>query len=215
MTSSDANIALHVCAGAPALLLALIIVARPKGDARHRVTGRLFLALGCVVMLTALVGVLRPAVPGPLMAATLAASYQLVAGARTLAIRDRGPGGIDVLLAVAALAGILLLHRYLVDHSPSWSPALGIASLGYVGLLAVVDLSRSFWRRVWLRFWRLDHGLKLIGAATAMASAAAGNLLRDLQPWSQIVPSALGFGVLLGIAWRHWPENRREQGAAT
>ena len=55
---------------------------------------------------------------------------------------------------------------------------IGYSTAGYVGTIAVYDLTRSFWSRTWLLYARpLDHGLKMTGCYFAMLSAGAGNLL--------------------------------------
>lgn len=46
----------------------------------------------------------------------------------------------------------------------------------------------------------LDHGLKMTGAYFAMMSAGVGNIFRDLQPWSQVGPSAFGAIVMIMFA---------------
>lgn len=82
----------------------------------------------------------------------------------------------------------------------SWTPAIGYSTLGFVCAVALYDLSRHFWRNAWLKHARsLDHGLKMTGAYFAMMSAGVGNVLRDLQPWSQVGPSMLGIFVMIGF----------------
>jgi hypothetical protein len=65
----------------------------------------------------------------------------------------------------------------------------------------------------WQRAWRLDHGLKMIGFFTAMASAGLGNLLPFAQPWSSVLPSVLGTLGMLHVAFFH-PIGRRAFGLA-
>jgi hypothetical protein len=67
--------------------------------------------------------------------------------------------------------------------------------------VVIYDVSRHAWPQLWLRRIRpLDHGLKMTGFYFAMASAGAGNLLRGWQPWSQVLPSAIGVTVMTVLA---------------
>jgi hypothetical protein len=137
----------------------------------------------------------------PLVAATLSAGYQGMGSVRALALKGRGPGLADALLALAALLGCGLLLLAMGPGTASWRPAIGYSTLGFVGSLALYDLSRHAWARAWSRHVRpLDHGLKMTGAYFAMMSAGVGNLFRHLQPWSQVVPSALGVVVMAFLA---------------
>jgi hypothetical protein len=62
------------------------------------------------------------------------------------------------------------------------------------------DLSRPFWRNLWIaRIRPIDHGVKMTAAYFAMMSAGAGNLLRAFQPFSQIAPSIIGTAVMIGF----------------
>ncbi|MEJ7807566.1 MAG: hypothetical protein WKG03_16775 [Telluria sp.] len=46
--------------------------------------------------------------------------------------------------------------------------------------------------------WRYEHMYKLLASLFALTtSAAAGNLLPQAQPWSQLLPSALGISCLV------------------
>lgn len=194
------NVWVHVLAGACALAVGLIPLLTSKGSAPHRRAGRIFVAIGAVVLATAAIGDIFFDPPTPLIAASLAASYQYLSSLRALRLRDRGPELLDTLLAFAGLAACAALFFYMGPGTPSWTPAIGYSTVGYVAALALYDLSRNFWRRAWLIHVRpLDHGLKMNGAYFAMLSAGVGNVLRDLQPWSQVGPSAIGTLVMIAL----------------
>jgi hypothetical protein len=176
-------------------------LATSKGGALHRRTGLVFVAIGAVVLSSAVIGDIFFHPPAPLVAATLAAVYQYISSLRALHLRDRGPGLIDAALALACLCGCAALYVYMGPGTASWSPAIGYSTIGYVGFVALYDLTRLFWRRAWLAHARpLDHGLKMTGAYFAMASAGIGNVFRDWQPWSQVGPSILGLMVMIVLA---------------
>ena len=153
------------------------------------------------MLATALVGIVAGTAPTALAAVTLSAGYQYVGNLRALALRDRGPGWPDALLAVGAIAIADALLLRTGSATASWPPALAYSTLGYFAGIVAYDLSRHAWPRQWLRRARpLDHGLKMTGMYFAMASAGAGNLLPAWQPWSQGLPSAIGTLVMVVFA---------------
>lgn len=203
MQANDINIAVHVGTGVLGLAVGLIPMFSAKGGRIHRRAGKIFLVLAGIAIATAALADLLLLQPLALIAATLSAGYQYLAGLRALHLRHRGPGVLDAVLACGALIGCAWLVMALGPGraSASWSPAIGYAIVGYLGAVALYDLSRPFWARYWLRRIRpLDHGLKMTGCYFAMLSAGAGNSLRAWQPWSQIVPSSLGSLVLIVLA---------------
>lgn len=196
------NIWVHIAAGAVALALGAIPLLARKGGILHRRTGRAFVAVAAVVLGTALIGDVFFSPPAPLIAASLAAGYQYCSSLRALSLRERGPGWVDVLLALIGLGGCIALFAFMGPGTESWTPAIGYSTIGYVSVVALYDLSRLFWPRVWLAHVRpLDHGLKMTGAYFAMVSAGVGNVFRDFQPWSQVGPSMLGFVVMIALAF--------------
>lgn len=210
LPTATANVIVHVAAGALGLALGLVPLLTLKGGYHHRIWGRWFVGLAAITIATAGIGVLSGAPPPALVAATLSAGYQFTGSLRALALKGRAPGVIDGLLAVVALILIGVLLATMGPGTPSWSPAIGYSTLGYVGMVALYDLSRYAWPRTWTRVARpLDHGLKMTGAYFAMASAGAGNLLQDLQPWSQIMPSTLGVLAMLALSVAYFMKLRR------
>mgnify|MGYP003435283504 FL=1 len=195
---------LHIGAGGIALCVGLMPLLSAKGGRMHRRSGRAVVALGAVVLATALYGVFAGTAPTALVAVTLTAGYQYVGSLRALALRDRAPGWPDALLACTALALAALLLLRGGPGTASWPPALAYGTLGFVIAMALYDLSRHLWPQLWLRRARiLDHGLKMTGFYFAMASAGAGNLLRGWQPWSQLLPSALGTLAMCVLVFIH------------
>jgi hypothetical protein len=194
------NAWIHLIAGAIGLLIGLVPLLSSKGGRTHRRFGRMVVWLGAVVLGTALFSVSQGGAPMALTAVTLSAGYQYVGSLRALALRDRGPGWVDALLAFAA---ITLAAWMLMQNAPgnaSWPPALAYGTLGFLATIVIYDLSRYAWRPLWQRRIRpLDHGLKMTGFYFAMASAGAGNLLRGWQPWSQLLPSMLGTLAMLAL----------------
>lgn len=194
------NAWVHIVAGAAALAIGAIPLLTVKGGILHRRAGLAFVYIGAVVLGTALIGDVFFNPPAPLIAASLAAGYQYCSSLRALSLRDRGPGWIDALLALSGLGGCAALFIFMGPGTASWTPTIGYSTIGYVAVVALYDLSRHFWRRAWIAHVRpLDHGLKMTGAYFAMMSAGVGNVFRDLQPWSQVGPSMLGFVVMIAL----------------
>jgi hypothetical protein len=195
------NVAVHVTAGAVGLLVGIVPMVAKKGSPLHRALGRAFVPCATLALVTATVGVVFFDPPPALGAATLTAGYQFVGGLRSLHLRDRGPGLLDALLAVACLGACAWLVTAMGSGTQSWPPAIGYATAGFLSLVALYDLSRHAWPGVWLSHARpLDHGLKMTSAYFAMLSAGTGNILRDYQPLSQVGPSVLGVGVAVLLA---------------
>jgi uncharacterized membrane protein YjfL (UPF0719 family) len=197
------NIALHIGAGVLALVFGLIPLLSRKGGHLHRLTGWLFVMAGFAVLACAVIGVTFYPQPGALVMATLSAGYQYVSGLRALPRFRQMPGWLDAGLALAALVACGVLLTRMTSGSASWPPAVGYATLGFLLLIVLYDLSRFLWRQAWQRIRALDHGLKMTGAYFAFASAGLGNLLRGGQPWSQILPSVIGLIVMLLLLTCH------------
>jgi hypothetical protein len=172
-----------------------------KGGKLHRRSGRIFAVFAGVVLFTALLADVFLKQPIALLAASLSATYQYWGSLRALYLRSRGPGLLDAVMACIALAACAALVHSMGYGTASWSPMIGYSTAGFVGTIAVYDLTRPLWSRTWLRYARpLDHGLKMTGCYFAMLSAGAGNLLRNFQPWSQILPSSIGMCVMVVLA---------------
>lgn len=198
MSPHDVNVALHVAGGAAGLLVGAFVIATRKGETLHKRVGRVFVWLGGLSLVTALVGVFYFDPLPPLISATLAFGYQYLSGLRVLQLKTSGPNLMDALLAALGLAGCAALYLSMGSGTEAWPPIIGYSAIGYTSSVAVYDLSRHFWADAWLKHVRrIDHGLKMTGAYFAMMSAGVGNVFRDLQPWSQVGPSALGMLVMV------------------
>lgn len=187
------NILVHIGAGALALGLGVIMLMRRKGTAVHRRWGRVFYWLGGTVVATAALGALlfRPDVA--LGSITLLVGYLLVSGWRALKLRGARPGALEVLFSLAALATAVWLIVAVAAGEPTiWKPAVTRPIAGGLIFWSLYDLSRQILPRRWFaRIWKLEHGVKLFNVIGGLASAAAGTVLADFKPWSQVGPSAV------------------------
>jgi hypothetical protein len=199
-----ANITIHVIAASFALLVGLASLFSVKGGASHRRAGKYLLPAAVIAATTAVIGVIVDSSRPALTAITISATYQLVSGMRALWLRgmqDRPLGVFDAMITIGGLSAALWLLLSMGPSTSSFTPAIGYSALGYVTFLSCYDLSRFLWQKLWKRkVWPIDHSLKMVGFYFALVSAAAGNLLRDFQPWSQVIPSVLGVIALIVFA---------------
>ncbi|MDO3388234.1 hypothetical protein QWI17_20475 [Gilvimarinus sp. SDUM040013] len=204
------NVSTHIFAGSLILLLGVGSLLTEKGSSRHKWFGRYFLWGYSVVLFSAIIGVMFFRSPPALAAVTLAATYGFVSGYRSLRMKHYGPGALDQSFALIALAlcgyFMTVLHS---GGSSSWPPAMGYSTISIVSTYALYDVSRVLWRKKWVKsVWPIDHGVKMVGAYFAAASAASGNILRDFQPWSQVMPSVIGTVITLWLVYRYIAKRR-------
>jgi hypothetical protein len=154
----------HILAGTLALAVGLVPMFTRKGGVLHRQAGYVTVALGLIVLGSAVIANILFDPPAPLVAATLSAGYQYLSGMRAAYLKAGPLKPLDIALAVCGLALCGLLWANVAHGSASWSPQIGYSTLGYILVILIYDLSRTFWMSVWHRHVRLlDHGLKMIG----------------------------------------------------
>jgi hypothetical protein len=199
-----ANVTIHVVAASFALLVGVVSLSSKKGGPAHRRAGKYVFPAAVVAAVTAVIGVIVDPSRPALTAITISATYQLVSGMRALWLQgrsDRPLGIFDAMIAIFGFGAGVWLLLTMGPSTPSFTPAIGYSAVGFVALLSCYDLSRYVWQTQWKRaVWPIDHGLKMVGFYFALVSAAAGNLLREFQPWSQVIPSAIGVAALIIFA---------------
>ena len=203
------NLALHILAGSLAIALGLYLLAVPKGTPLHRRRGRWFAWLTLVVCATAALGNLLFGYRPVFAVLTVLVLYQLLSGWRAVYTRDQGPQAIDgAMTAIALACGLLILTSLRQDRSGQ-QVIVVLSSLGGLATILVYDSARWLFPRHWhAALWRYEHIYKLLASLFAMLSAAAGNLLRVGQPWTQLAPSVLG---LICIVWCWYCQYQKER----
>lgn len=200
-TLHQLNILVHVVCGTLALLVGLVPLLRPTGNATHRRFGGWFLGLAAVNLVTAVLGLALFNFRPFLTVIVLLSVYQAYAGYRVLHMRQHGPAWHDGLLSAVFLLGgvafLLLLPRIRLV----WSPVVMYSTLGALLAITAYDLSRIFWRIRWRKVnaWRYEHIWKMVSAYSALLSAFTGTVLSAYQPYSQFLPSLLGTAVAVGF----------------
>jgi uncharacterized membrane protein len=189
------NLALHIGIGAIGMLIGLMILLRQKGTSWHRRMGRAFAIAALMVSATAAIGLMAFRFLPMFAVLTVLTSYQLLSGWRAARTKAEGPALADAVLTLAAIVVTALLLPYVLSAPAhgSTQPVVILSTLATLGTILFYDALRWLFPRRWFaRLWRFEHIYKLIASFSALTSAFAGNVLRDLQPWSQVAPSIIG-----------------------
>lgn len=207
-----ANLAVHVTAGGLAMISGALMLARVKGDARHRARGRQYVWLTATVVATATIGLILFRFLPLFAVLTLLVAYQLYSGWRVARTRDQGPGWPDAVgTASAILMGIPLALDALA-HAPQARTVI-LSGVGALGFVVCYDIIRFAFPRPWHRIvWPYEHIYKLNAALFGMISAFVGNTVRFGQPWSQLLPSIVGTITIVYHMWR-WRRRSPTPGA--
>jgi hypothetical protein len=150
--------------------------------------------LAYVVLVTsAVIGVVVFEFRSFLAVATIASSYDVFAGYRSLFLRGRRPHSVDVgLSSVALLAPLVFVFAIRLLHKP-WSPALTWSVLGGLMGVAAYDLSRVVLPQSWLRrLWLQEHVYKMMAAFIAAIATGGATIFPQWAPWSALVPVIAG-----------------------
>ena len=197
------NIIVHVSAGCVAIALGLIQLARRKGDRLHVRLGRVAVTIAAVSLAAAMLGAVLFRGKTDLIAVSVLTAYQLWSGMRSLRLRHNGRGLVDVIPALALVAGgvvIYLLWRH--GGVFNWGPARVYAAMGSLIFYGSYDVVRLVFPRQW-RPWLnpAEHAFKLTSLIGALVSVAAAVLL----PAQGVVVSLsvsvlfLGLGVVFAV----------------
>lgn len=182
------NLAVHVTAGGIAIGLGITQYFTVKGSKRHKKLGRVYMTLFAIVLFTAVFGTFMFGFRAFLASLTLSALYALISALRVLKIRESGPRWLDNVLSIGFCAIAIGMIVFVRTH-PQESALVIQLALANVVALSVYDLSRNIGGKAWLqKSWLNEHIYKMIGSHSALISAGAGNVLRELQPWSILVP---------------------------
>gem|GEM_PF-197372 len=203
------NIYTHIIAGSLALVIGLIPFFTKKGSSIHQRYGRYFLYLMGVTILTATLGVLFFRSRPFLTIVTLQSAYMSFAGYRILKTKTKGPERIDL---IATLFLVTMAGRFLFligTRGAVWHQSVVVYLLGFLFAVAAYDILRHFKPQL-AKYWLLEHIFKMTSAYIALFSAFAGTVLSAWQPYSQIIPSAMGTVWIISTIWYY---SRKKLGA--
>jgi uncharacterized membrane protein len=196
----SANITVHIIAGTIALLLGIIALVSKKGRKVHIKSGKWFLGLLAIVILTGLLGVFVFKRNTFLLVITLLSAYQGFSGYRALRSKNNRPKSTDIFAAVITLLSALYFMYYIKEIGFFWKPVIIYSTLGALFIVIAYDLLRYLIpASKYGKLWFYEHMYKMIGAFTALLAAFTGTVFESYQPYSQILPSV--FGVVLQIGF--------------
>ncbi|WP_429620663.1 hypothetical protein [Stenotrophomonas sp. AN71] len=203
-----ANIAIHVMAGAAALAAGFLILFKEKGTATHKRLGMTFVWLSLVVCATAIIGTIFFRFIPVFAVLSLLVPYQLLGGWRVARTQGAGPAMIDGVALVVAMAIALPLSMEILA-GPGRLATVDYAAVVTLWMVLAYDAIKwTFPRRWHASLWRYEHIYKMIASVFAMLSALTGNVVRVGQPWSQMLPSAMGVVVIAYFCQRLARERR-------
>jgi len=187
------NIAVHIAAGSLALIIGLIAIIAIKGKKLHRRTGRLFLFLMSIVILTGLIGVFIYGRNAFLLVITVLSGYQAFSGYRAIKAKSNIPKFTDVFVCLISLISVLYFLYYFKSIGMIWSPVIIYSTVGWLFFMIIYDLGRYFIpTKTYGNLWLYEHILKMVSAFTGLLSAFSGTVFPQYQPYSQFIPSILG-----------------------
>ncbi len=206
----NTNIIVHVSTGTIALLLGIITLNVKKGGKTHKKSGRFFLILLAIVVITGLFGVIIFDVNSFLLVLTLLSGYNGYSGFRVLHNKTNTPKSLDIIIALITLfSGIYYLY-YIKSIGMIWSPIIIYSTIGALFLTIVYDLVRyAIPVKKYKNLWLYEHIYKMIAAFTALLAAATGTIYPDYKPYSQFLPSVFGTLLALGFILYFYRRNRK------
>lgn len=198
----EANIFIHVLAGSIALILGLVALLSAKGLQWHNTSGRYFLMLMSVVIVTGLIGVLIYGRNTFLLVVTVLSGYLAFSGYRTLKLKSNKPKIIDIVVAIISLSVLAYFLYYFQSIGMFWSPAITYSTVGALVLIIVYDflrylISEGIYKKN--RIWIYEHIYKMTSAFGALLSAFSGTVLDAYHPHSQYLPSVLAILIVIGF----------------
>lgn len=193
----EINIAIHVIAGSLGLGIGLIPFVSKKGGQKHKLFGKIFLALISISIITAFNGVLffrdRPF----LTVITLLSLYQSISGYRAIKYKEKGPDWIDLVLVLTMAAFCFAFIYKMQNSNIVWPMAIIHYTLGYLALFLTYDLFRIFKIIKSKKLWLIEHIIKMTGSFSALFTAAAGTVLVFWEPYNQIISASLATVLLI------------------
>lgn len=201
-TLHQVNIYTHVATGTSALLIGLIALLSLKGGKVHNKSGRIFLWLIGVVILTGLVGVFVFGRNTFLLVITVLSGYVSYSGFQILKTKTSKARTVDIAIAILALLVLAYFLYYFRSIGMIWSPIVIYSTVGALMLVILYDflkylIPEDFYKSN--KIWLYEHIYKMVSAFSALLSAFAGTVLADYQPHSQYLPSALGMLIIIGF----------------
>jgi hypothetical protein len=192
------NIAVHVIAGSIALIAGLAAAMVAKGGRKHIRLGKYFMWMIVIVIVTALIGVFVFKRNNFLLVITLLSGYNCFSGIRAVKLRGQKPHTIDYLIPILIMASALYYLYYIMSMGLYWSPAITYATIGALFLVTIYDLFKWVLPvTVLQKAVMYEHAYKMVSAFSAITSAFSGTVFPQYKPYSQFLPSVIGFAYII------------------
>lgn len=203
------NIIVHVTCGIISLCIGIVAMTTVKGGNTHRKSGRLFVSLLAIVVITGLFGVFLFKVNQFLLVITVLSGYNAYSGIRVLRNKDNRFNLQDVSVAILTVSTGIYFVYYIKRIGFFWSPVVVYSTLGALFFIISYDLIRyAIPPRKYGNLWLYEHIYKMIAAFTALLSAAVGTIYEEYQPHSQYLPSVVGLVLALSFILYFYRKNR-------
>ncbi|RAJ10694.1 hypothetical protein LX64_00300 [Chitinophaga skermanii] len=199
-TFHTVNIVIHVVSGTLCLLIGSIAIFLRNNRPAHRNIGWLYTWLMVVVITTALLGVFVFKVNSLLLVVTLLAAYNTFSGLRAIRLKGARPKVLDFIVASLVLSSAVFYVYYIKSIAVFWSPSVVFATVGSVAMNTSYDFGKYFMSARWLqRTFLYEHVYKMVSSLSASFAAFSGTVFYMYHPYSQLLPSILGFTVIMII----------------
>ncbi len=201
-TFHKANIILHIVTGSLALLIGVIALLSTKGGQLHNKTGRIFLRLIAIVIITGLLGVFVFKRNTFLLVITVLSGYVSFSGYRILLFKSNKPQRLDMAVALISLLILAYFLYYFKSIGMIWSPIVIYSTVGAMLFIVSYDFIRyliptnTYQKH---RIWIYEHIYKMTSAFSALLSAFVGTVLDQYQPHSQYIPSVISMLIIIGF----------------
>jgi uncharacterized membrane protein len=194
------NIAIHVLAGSTAIILGVIALLSKKGKRLHTKSGKLFVKVMIVIIITGLFGVFIFERNTILLVITVLSAYFTFSGYRNLQTKSNEPKLLDISVALMSILIAIYFLYYFKKIGFYWPPATTYATVGALFTIVTYDFCRYLIPKAkYGKLWLYEHIYKMIAAFTALLSAFSGTVFPNYKPYSQVLPSV--FGTVLAIGF--------------
>ena len=194
------NIIIHVLAGVVGLVTGFLAIGTRKGGKNHIKSGRIFLKIITVVILTGLIGVFVFHRNTFLLVITLLSGYTAFSGIRALRLHGNKPVCADYIIPILVLSSGIYYLYYIKSIGLFWQPVIIYSTLGALAFVTVYDLLKFFIPvSVLQKLYVHEHVYKMTSSLIALVSAFTGTVLPQFKPYSQILPTVVGFVYIIVI----------------
>jgi len=192
------NIIIHIIAGIIALIAGLLAVIVNKKNKRHVQFGKYFWWMIIFVIATGLISIFVFKRNNFLLVITLLSGYNCYSGIRVMRLAGKKPGSVDYIIPVIVMASAIYYLYYINTVGLYWSPVIIYSTIGALFLVTTYDLFKLIIPAEVLKKTVLyEHAYKMISALSAIASAFIGTIFPQYKPYSQFLPSVIGFSCII------------------